>query len=595
MATMLPTEPRDFDSRSCEDIVFAQLSKIPDKDYIIIHSMGIVGGETESDNREADFVIYHPEKGIMVLEVKNTGGVQYQNNKWLYGSGKEMSHDGPYRQALTASHFLLDKLANEYNENLARIAGFCQFTYAVWFIDVDEDRVKDLFKKNNMPVEASILRTLTYKELNDVNALKEKIDMIFDLDQNHPTNLSDLSKDLLFNHFLCPSFNITQSTKFINDEDTFIYNQFTKEQKSVLYLLEHTNTIAINGSAGTGKTVIAIEHAMILAKRQERVLFLCFNTKLYEYLRKKYVNNYITFYTATSFNNDYSSKMDSYIYDGKDFPFTHIIIDEGQDLGIKKDGSDVFDELLQNLADIVEADENKEKTISLFYDQFQLVNGGVELPSLIKNAECKFPLSRNCRNTTSIALSSLNLLHSVQNQNEENERVIGKKIQNVKGYKEGVPPQILFMPKKSQKEDIINSIARILKSWEKDPEIGKKAKVAILSCMSKDSGKFIEEQNKGYIVVNDKRCDFANCSTYKGLEADGVILVDMLESSISKPEYALTCYVGASRAKCRLAFIMETNDIECKELLGNCFKKQNIRDGVDPKRLLARELACDVF
>ena len=63
MATMLPTEPRDFDSRSGEDIAFAQLAKIPDKDYVIIHSMGIVGGETESDNREADFVIYHPEKG----------------------------------------------------------------------------------------------------------------------------------------------------------------------------------------------------------------------------------------------------------------------------------------------------------------------------------------------------------------------------------------------------------------------------------------------------------------------------------------------------------------------------------------------------
>lgn len=595
MATMIPSEPRDFDPRSNEDIVFKQLAKIPDKDFIIIHSMEIVGGETESTNREADFVIYHPEKGIMVLEIKKTGGLQYKDNRWLYGNGVEMRHGGPYRQALTASLFLKDKLENNYNENLSQIANYCQFTYGVWFIDIEEIEIQKIVEKNQLPVDATILRTLTNKELNDVNLLHKKINFIFNLDDKHVTNLSEQNKDLLFHDFLCPTFIAKQSTKFINDENTFIYNQFTKEQKSVLYLLGQTNTIAINGSAGTGKTVIALEHAHILAKNQEPVLFLCFNTKLYKYLKENNKNDYITFYTASSFLSEFNDKMDSYIYGEDDFPFAHIIIDEGQDFGEKKDGSESFNSLLQGLSDIIEVDETKEKTIAIFYDKFQLVNGGIDLPIFIKNAECKFPLLRNCRNTTSIAQTSLKLLKAVQNQSIENEKIIDKKIQNVIGYKDGEPPQILFINKSKGKDEIIKSIERILKKWEKDPEIGKKAKIAILSCMSKNSGNFVEEQKKGFININGRRCDFANCSTYKGLEADGIILIELFESSILKPEYALTCYVGASRAKLRLSFIMEINDNECKNILETCFHRKNIREGIDIKKLLARELDCDIF
>jgi KaiC/GvpD/RAD55 family RecA-like ATPase len=53
-----------------------------------------------------------------------------------------------------------------------------------------------------------------------------------------------------------------------------------------LEYLEEQNNAIINGLAGTGKTVMAIEKARRHAYKGEKVLFLCYNTKLKDYLSR---------------------------------------------------------------------------------------------------------------------------------------------------------------------------------------------------------------------------------------------------------------------------------------------------------------------
>ena len=50
-----------------------------------------------------------------------------------------------------------------------------------------------------------------------------------------------------------------------------------KEQVALLNYLEEQNCAIINGMAGTGKTVMALEKARRHSDNNEKVLFLCYN------------------------------------------------------------------------------------------------------------------------------------------------------------------------------------------------------------------------------------------------------------------------------------------------------------------------------
>ena len=68
MAIMIPEKPIDIPSGSREDEMFASLSKLPNE-YYVFHSFMIVSN-TEGIQRESetDFVIFHPQKGIICLD-----------------------------------------------------------------------------------------------------------------------------------------------------------------------------------------------------------------------------------------------------------------------------------------------------------------------------------------------------------------------------------------------------------------------------------------------------------------------------------------------------------------------------------------------
>ena len=61
---------------------------------------------------------------------------------------------------------------------------------------------------------------------------------------------------------------------------------------------------------------------------------------------------------------------------------------------------------------------------------------------------------------------------------------------------------------------------------------------------------------------------FTTCRKYKGLEADAVILVDLSEDTF-KDDNVLRYYVGASRARLRLALITTMDDEACTRVLNN--------------------------
>ena len=111
MAHMIPAQPKEFTAASQEGAVFEALSLLPD-DFYVLHSMTVaaLNASNAYTVHECDFVVIHPAKGILVIEAKSGRGIQYRDRNWYYSNGKLMPHNGPYCQANTAMHTLMDRV-----------------------------------------------------------------------------------------------------------------------------------------------------------------------------------------------------------------------------------------------------------------------------------------------------------------------------------------------------------------------------------------------------------------------------------------------------------------------------------------------------
>jgi len=155
MAIMLPDNPKDFDPRSKEDIMFESLKKLPD-DYYVFHSFRItqITNNVIREN-EIDFLIFNKNKGILCIEAK-AGCVRYENGSWVYSNGTPMKYNSPYTKASLDKHNLLNRI-NNYKKSKIDFIGKCKFLHAVWFPDYDFQK----FLKACLPSEADTKLTLT--------------------------------------------------------------------------------------------------------------------------------------------------------------------------------------------------------------------------------------------------------------------------------------------------------------------------------------------------------------------------------------------------------------------------------------------------
>ena len=85
MAVMYPRTLLEDDLKSrAEGKVFDALEERLGGDWEVFHSVGWVVRDKEqgSDDGEIDFVIAHPERGVLCLEVKG-GGIECKHGEWF--------------------------------------------------------------------------------------------------------------------------------------------------------------------------------------------------------------------------------------------------------------------------------------------------------------------------------------------------------------------------------------------------------------------------------------------------------------------------------------------------------------------------------
>jgi len=401
--SQIPDEIRDDPRREAECLVYDELNNQLDENFHVYYSspwlqMHPDGREVEG---EADFIVAHPDLGILCLEVKGGGVSLDSDGQWRSTDRHKITYKikNPVKQARDSKFALRNKLKKSSKWDPDK---WVTDRHGVILPGVKRDS-RDL--RPDMPLELFAFN-------DDLPHLKSWIFSRFkqsdpdSMGRNDPLGRDGVAAidDLIARPI---RMKVPLSTYVGNDLKRI--ETLTIRQYNIIRSLERNPRMAISGAAGTGKTILALHKAQLLAESGKRVLLLCYNHPLSCYLNLKtaktnniIVNTFHGFYNQViqsaekfSFIVSDNSRLDMNLFidafiDSGFEEFDALIIDEGQDFE---------DEWLIALENIIK--NCRSGTLYIYFDDNQSVI--YRCKNYIN--EMQFPpfdLTQNFRNTKNI-------------------------------------------------------------------------------------------------------------------------------------------------------------------------------------------------
>lgn len=504
-----------------------------DEAFVVYHSVDwVLAGRDGPIQGEADFVIAHPEHGLLVLEAKG-GSLSYDpaTRTWTqvgHSGAHPLSRD-PFHQAKDEMHSLVRILRAQPGWERWRPS----YGYAVAFPD-------GVYERDAHPGAPAALVI----DRDDLDRLEARVIEIMrgwrsDGRRFGAEGMEGLERALGFR------VEIRTPLKLAFDEEDRRLVQLTQEQAWVRSFILHRKRAAVAGPAGSGKTLLAVGIAEHLADGGRPTLLTCFNRLLAEDLRER---------TAGHANLDVEH------FHGL---CTRLAREAG--LGVPappegtEPGADYFEDVLPELLDeaarrlgpryevivVDEAQDFREHwwpallalhrepdtgLLYVFYDDNQnLYGGGVPL----EDVDVCPPLPANVRNTKAIAE-----FVSVFYEGPERPEARGP---------QGRPPQILGYEDDAGLVRLLALVLWNLVEGERVPledivllTPSGTTKSRLRSRGSVDGFRLSERLEPGAVLAT-------SIHGFKGLEREVVILAELGDKH--REELARYLYVGASRAK----------------------------------------------
>lgn len=548
MAKFYPERPPqsilDDPSRKAELRVFEALQGLPAK-FRVFYSLHWQSFQSYpgANEGEADFIIAHPDMGVIILEVKG-GGIRYDAERDLWFShsqgGEIFNIKDPIQQGRRNHYELLRKFEQLPNWP----GGKFNIWHTVCFPDIH--LTPGQYLKPDLPREAVI-------DMDDLNNITASIQRIFshcfgqDLKSGTPGNLRmQLIEGLLAHSF---EFSSPLAVELEHEDRQLI--QLTEQQFLALTLLGDRKRVAIAGCAGSGKTMLATHKAKQFSDLGMSVLFVCFNIALSEDLRKKLPSSIEVYRfhdlcrTAIQQTGDSipPSKDEHDLYDHvlpealldsavKIGPvYDAIIVDEGQDFQ-------------ENYWTALEPLLKDDGYLYVFYDDNQNLYGGMgTFGGLI--TEKPFPLTQNCRNTQSIHQMVI----------KYHNRPDGLVCYGPPGRK----PETIFS---LGDEGFIQSLQKLLHRLIVEEHINNED-IVILTPRGEKTTKLTPGTKLGLFTLTNQPPDHmskiqaTSVHKFKGLERRVVILAEIDNRPSLNREMVM--YVGCSRARVHLVILADEN------------------------------------
>jgi len=547
MAKFIPVgQTGNYHGSPAERQVYEAFKQLPD-DYIVFYSVKW-GRETKYgyyQKGEADFLLFDPTRGFLVIEVKGGGIKRDADGQWF-----SIDHDGaeyklnysPLDQAWRSVNKFVDLLKTSVDETIRNY----KILPTVWF-----PQMKGLDIQSNLPSEYQPANTFADVDIDmpeaAINRAFYRNGITEKLFEKAPKQLIDEVIKIF-----APTFRIVPSLSADIKEKDFLFNQLTIEQATLLDYLGEQRVAGIQGASGTGKTMIALEAARRLPT-EDRILFLGFNRLLIDFLNENYAEK-MPNVTFTSINRLYAKTSGTEIAEEDEltdfllntldtqYHFDHIIIDEGQDFKANH-----LDLLLTSI-------RAKNGYFYVFYDKNQLVHQWDESTiEWLNKLDCRLVLHKNCRNTFEIAKAAYS---SVGIENVILAADINGDVPCLNNYEsteraiEGIAETIRFYTtEKGFKREQITILT--LKTLEKSILAGK-------------------ESIGGYRLTNERNGDgilFSTARKFKGLESDVIIITDIDGDTFKDNNAKCAFYVASSRAKFCLTYIAALSEEDMRKII----------------------------
>lgn len=553
--------PQDINHDS-ERVVYEALLRLGDE-YVVMHSFPWLRPSRDLVSEplhegEADFVILHPEYGLLVLEVKG-GTIEYKDRAW-FRSGRQIKD--PFEQARRNRYALLDAVEERTKNRIRKV----MFTHGDAVIFPHCKYTGDLPLNSDPRI---------FVDADDLENLDEKLLMAFQAWKRSPKSMNAIIFDEII-ETLMPKLRLMRcvGAELLAENQRII--QVTKDQGMMLRGLVSTNRVLVEGTAGSGKTLLAMEFAVTMVQEGQNVLVLCFNRHLAKWLQEQAkierrlqnqsgtleISTYHSFAIALARKAGVQFEIPEenlQVFWDEEVP---LILEQAIDVLKSKSMAPMYDSVIVDEAQDFSPDwwvtveslskKGRNGRLYAFLDLHQSLRGEPKKPSV--PFPTVFNLSTNCRNTQSIAKSANGIVKV--------DFVI------LQGSPIGEVPTIYeFSNTKETVKAVQTEVAKLLDNRVLSNQIvliGPKAlTTGLLAGVSDICGiPLIDDASDwrrgGGILVTTARA-------FKGLEADVVVLYDL--DSFSGVFTKTDLYVAWTRARHRILILCHGTEI--KETIKN--------------------------
>ncbi len=559
---LIPENIQEFDSRGERFLYHRFRNDTNTRDYFVLHSV-FTNHHLTNVSGELDFLVLAPGLGFFAIEVKH-GKVERKDGTWVFTNSKGKSTrktKGPFRQVEDTKHsirnYILESVTGDqklYNK-LSKVL----FTTGVAFTSMTNDNLNigpESFPWQVFTEEDFRLPISKYiKRLSEGWHSEYCKHPWYDVNSSRPT-LDDCEEVL---KILRGDFKIDYTELNRISDNQKLIKEFTQEQFKVLDFTEFNDRCLIEGQAGTGKTVIALELARRKLQKGKRVGFFCFNQKLGKKLNTslnnifknstglyagtlhRYLSKNVSTESTLDHDHEFYSEylpLEFLIQNEElsdDQKFDVLIIDEAQDL-LTENYLEVFDWILKG------GIKNGQWAIfGDFTNQAIYINDPEEAKKLLSQRAFFVkvpPLKLNCRNTKKIA--------------NQNTLVTGIEKAEFTGFTlPGISIDVQFPSNNKQKKLLENKVYDLINNGIDSDMITLLSPKRFGNTFLADSEFILEQKKKGLQV--------STIHSYKGLENVVIILYDFPE--INSEESRRLLYVGISRATQQLNIILN-QDLE---------------------------------
>lgn len=418
MAKLVPNIKVDeIELKPERDVAAALVEQLPNG-VIVLHSYPWLKpdrndrtGDVTLREGEADFLIIWPEKGILVLEVKG-GTIKYEadDRGWF----RELKNydkpiKDPFEQARRSLHRIEESITKKvYGGDNPPFA----YGYAVVF--------PDCVYSGELPPGADA--SITMSSL-DLTSMSDKIARAL-RSWSRSSTPHVFSKDELVRveRAILPAFNILPALYRTIEEQEDKLLRLTDEQARLLTFLGNNKRAAIEGVAGSGKTMLAKRQAETFAERGLKTLFVCYNKELAGWLREEISPEFSDLIDVYHFHSLCAQlcrkagvrfsppERNSESFWKEDAPCLMLDAieqnDERYDAIVVDEAQDFYPDWWEPLELLNE--DGEDGCLYVFYDPAQNLynDGNVSIPAMGDS----YRLPTNCRNTRSISETCSDIL-----------------------------------------------------------------------------------------------------------------------------------------------------------------------------------------